>query len=195
MEIRVEPTRLDGVVVVETDFVRDERGFFVETWHARRFAEHGLAYEFVQDNHSRSGRGVLRGIHYQDLTAPMTKLVRCTAGCVFDAVVDLRVGSPTFAQWIGVDLSAANMRQLLVPVGFGHAFLTLTDGAEVQYKCTNYYTPAAEAGLAWNDPDIGIEWPIGAAPILSPRDRRAPSLAQYLRQPVFTYPAPDARPR
>ena len=119
MEIRVLPTRLDGVVIVETDVVRDERGFFIETWHKRRFAEHGLEYDFVQDNHSRSARGVLRGIHYQDLTAPMAKLVRCSVGCIFDVAVDLRVGSPTFAQWVALELSAQNMRQLLVPVGFG----------------------------------------------------------------------------
>lgn len=188
MDIRVVPTKLDGVVIVDTDFVRDERGFFIETYHKRRFAEHGLDYGFVQDNHSRSGRGVLRGIHYQDLTAPMAKLVRCTLGCVFDVAVDLRVGSPTFARWIGVELSAQNMTQLMVPVGFGHAFLTLSDVAEVQYKCTGYYTPSAEACLAWNDPDIGIEWPTSAPPILSARDREGVSLKQYLQNPAFTYP-------
>lgn len=188
MDIRVVPTKLDGVVIVDTDFVRDERGFFIETYHKRRFAEHGLDYGFVQDNHSRSGRGVLRGIHYQDLTAPMAKLVRCTLGCVFDVAVDLRVGSPTFGRWIGVELSAQNMTQLMVPVGFGHAFLTLSDVAEVQYKCTGYYTPSAEACLAWNDPDIGIEWPTSTPPILSARDREGVSLKQYLQSPAFTYP-------
>lgn len=188
MDIRVVPTKLDGVVIVDTDFVRDERGFFIETYHKRRFAEHGLDYGFVQDNHSRSGRGVLRGIHYQDLTAPMAKLVRCTLGCVFDVAVDLRVGSPTFGRWIGVELSAQNMTQLMVPVGFGHAFLTLSDVAEVQYKCTGYYTPSAEACLAWNDPDIGIEWPTSTPPILSARDREGVSLKQYLQNPAFTYP-------
>jgi dTDP-4-dehydrorhamnose 3,5-epimerase len=188
MDIRVVPTKLDGVVIVDTDFVRDERGFFIETYHKRRFAEHGLDYGFVQDNHSRSGRGVLRGIHYQDLTAPMAKLVRCTLGCVFDVAVDLRVGSPTFGRWIGVELSAQNMTQLMVPVGFGHAFLTLSDVAEVQYKCTGYYTPSAEACVAWNDPDIGIEWPTSTPPILSARDREGVSLKQYLQSPAFTYP-------
>jgi dTDP-4-dehydrorhamnose 3,5-epimerase len=188
MDIRVVPTKLEGVLIVDTDFVRDERGFFIETYHKRRFAEHGLDYDFVQDNHSRSGRGVLRGIHYQDLTAPMAKLVRCTLGCVFDVAVDLRVGSPTFGRWIGVELSAQNMKQLMVPVGFGHGFLTLSDEAEVQYKCTGYYTPSAEAGLAWNDPDIGIEWPTSEPPILSARDREGVSLKQYLQNPAFTCP-------
>jgi len=188
MDIRVVRTRLDGVLIVDTDFVRDERGFFVETYHKRRYAEHGLDYDFVQDNHSRSGRGVLRGIHYQDLTAPMAKLVRCTLGRVFDVAVDLRVGSPAFGQWIGVELSAVNMKQLMVPVGFGHAFLTLSDEAEVQYKCTGYYTPSAEICVAWNDPDIGIEWPTSAPPSLSARDLKGISLKQYLQNPAFTYP-------
>jgi dTDP-4-dehydrorhamnose 3,5-epimerase len=189
MEIRVLPTRLDGVVIVETDVVRDERGFFIETWHKHRFAEHGLEYDFVQDNHSRSVRGVLRGIHYQDLTAPMAKLIRCTVGSVFDVAVDLRVGSPTFAQWVALELSAQNMKQVLVPVGFGHAFLTLSDVAEVQYKSTSYYTPAAEAALAWNDLDIAVAWPMSSAPIISARDQRAMSLKQYLDNPAFVYRA------
>lgn len=186
MNIRVVPTALDGVVIIETDFVRDERGFFIEAWHEARYADHGLDYQFVQDNHSRSGRGVLRGIHYQDTRAPMAKLIRCTAGCVLDVAVDLRVGSPTFGRWNAVELSAQNMKQVLVPVGFGHAFLTVSDAAEVQYKCTNYYTPSAEGVVAWNDPDIGIEWPSEIAPLLSARDRAGISLAQYRTRPAFT---------
>jgi dTDP-4-dehydrorhamnose 3,5-epimerase len=184
MDIRVIPTRLDPVAIVETDAVRDERGFFLEAWHKRRFAEHGIPYDFVQDNYSRSTRGVLRGIHYQDLTAPMAKLVRCTSGRIFDVVVDLRVGSPTFAQWVSVELSGENMKQVVVPVGFGHAFLTLTDEADFQYKCTGYYTPSAERVIAWNDPGIGIDWPI-SEPILSPRDRAGMSLREYLENPSF----------
>ncbi len=187
MDIRVVPTTLDGVVIIETDFVRDERGFFVEVWHEARFAQHGITADFVQDNHSRSGRGVLRGIHYQDMTAPMAKLVRCTAGCVFDVVVDLRAGSPTLGRWLGLELSAQNMRQVFIPVGFGHAFLTVSDAAEVQYKSTNYYTPSAEAVIAWNDPDLDIHWPLSADPILSARDRRGASLRQYRERPAFTY--------
>jgi dTDP-4-dehydrorhamnose 3,5-epimerase len=147
----------------------------------------GQEVRFVQDNHSRSARGVLRGIHYQDLTAPMAKLIRCSVGCIFDVAVDLRVGSPTFAQWVALELSAQNMKQVLVPVGFGHAFLTLSDVAEVQYKSTSYYTPAAEAALAWNDPDIAVAWPMSSALIISARDQRAMSLKQYLDNPAFVY--------
>lgn len=185
MNIRATPAGLDGVLVIETDCYGDERGFLVESYHKRRLAECGVTVEFVQDNHSGSARGVLRGIHFQDLTAPMTKLVRCTAGRILDVVVDLRVGSPTFARWVALDLSAENRRQVFVPVGFGHGFLALTD-AEVQYRCSNYHTPSAEHSLAWNDPGLAIEWPI-ASPILSPRDRRAGSLAEYLQHPAFTF--------
>ncbi|HET8632223.1 MAG TPA: dTDP-4-dehydrorhamnose 3,5-epimerase [Thermomicrobiales bacterium] len=186
MEIHVIPTKLDGAAIVETDFVQDERGFFVETYHQENYRRHGIVEEFVQDNHSRSARGVLRGLHYQDLTAPMTKLVRCTAGAILDVAVDLRVGSPTFGQWVAAELTAENKRQFLVPVGFGHAFLALTDGAEVQYKCSGYYTPSAEGAIRWNDPDLAIEWPV-ADPILSARDRAAMSLQDYLRDPAFLY--------
>ncbi len=186
MDIRVINTNLDGVLIVETECARDERGFFLESYHRRRFAEHGIGAEFVQDNHSRSARHVLRGIHYQDMTAPMDKLVRCTFGRILDVAVDLRAGSPTFAQWVAVELSAANVKQLFVPRGFGHAFLTLSDAAEVQYKCTGYYAPAAEGAVAWNDPDVGVAWPV-SDPIISARDSRAMSLADYLRHPAFAY--------
>jgi dTDP-4-dehydrorhamnose 3,5-epimerase len=186
MEIHVSPTKLSGVVIVDTDFFRDDRGFFIENYHRERFLEHGIQDEFVQDNHSRSAHAVLRGIHYQDLTAPMGKLVRCTAGAILDVAVDLRVGSPTFGQWEGVELSADNMRQLMVPAGFGHAFVTLSESADVQYKCSGYYTPSSEGGIAWNDPDLAIEWPI-QEPVLSQRDRAAMSLQQYLESPAFRY--------
>jgi dTDP-4-dehydrorhamnose 3,5-epimerase len=185
MGIQVVQTGLDDVVIVETESHGDQRGFFLESYHKQQFAEHGFAAEFVQDNHSGSVSGVLRGIHFQDLRAPMAKLVRCTTGRVLDVVVDLRAGSPSFARWVAVELSAENRRQVFVPVGFGHAFLTLTD-AEIQYKCSNYYMPAAEHCLAWNDPDLAIAWP-NASPILSPRDRQALSLAEYLKNPAFTY--------
>jgi dTDP-4-dehydrorhamnose 3,5-epimerase len=184
MDIHVTPTKLDGVVIVDTDFFRDERGFFIEVYHKQRYAEHGLEYDFVQDNHSRSARGVLRGFHYQDMTAPMSKLVRCTVGAVLDVAVDLRVGSPTFGQWAAVELSADNMRQVMVPEGFGHAFLTLSDFAEVHYKCTGLYDPPSEGTVAWNDPDIGVEWPV-ANPVLSNRDQDGMSLKQYLERPAF----------
>src|SRR5512139_3368970 len=141
MHMRVTPTRLEGVVLIDTECFRDDRGFLAETYHARRFAEHGLNLVYVQDNHSRSARKVLRGFHYQDMTAPSTKLVRCTVGAILDVAVDLRVGSPTFAQWVASELSAQNMRQALIPVGVGHAFATLSDVAEIQYKSTGFYAP------------------------------------------------------
>jgi dTDP-4-dehydrorhamnose 3,5-epimerase len=187
MEIHVTPTELDGVVLIDTDAARDERGFFIESYHRERFARHGLDYDFVQDNHSRSCQMVLRGLHYQDRSAPMGKLVRCTVGRVLDVAVDIRLGSPTFGRWVAAELSADNMRQIMIPGGFAHAFLTLSDVAEVQYKCTAYYTPEAEGGLVWNDPEIGIEWPV-AAPVLSKRDRGAQSLAEYRLSPAFVYP-------
>jgi dTDP-4-dehydrorhamnose 3,5-epimerase len=186
VDISVSKTKLDGVVLIDTNFFRDERGFFLEAWHAERYREHGLPDSFVQDNHSRSARRVLRGLHYQDMTAPMGKLVRCTLGAVFDVAVDLRVGSPTFGAWVGVELTAENMRQIWVPDGFGHGFATLSEFAEVQYKCTGYYTPIAEGTIAWDDPDIGIEWPF-ADPVLSARDRAGMSVKQYLEEPAFRY--------
>jgi len=185
MEIRAIPTALDGVVIIETAFVHDERGFFIETYHQENYVAQGLIGEFVQDNHSRSARGVLRGIHYQDMTAPMIKLVRCTAGSLLDVAVDLRVGSPTFGQSVLVELSAENKKQLWVPVGFGHAFVALTDGnRDPVISCSNYYAPASEGAIAWNDPDLAIDWPI-ADPLLSARDRAAMSLKDYLANPAF----------
>jgi dTDP-4-dehydrorhamnose 3,5-epimerase len=186
VDIQVTKTKLEGVVVIDTDFFRDERGFFIEVWHKERYAEAGLPYDFVQDNHSRSAKKVLRGLHYQDMTAPMGKLVRCTVGAVLDVAVDLRVGSPTLGEWVGVELSADNMRQIMVPDGFGHAFVTLSEFAEVHYKCSGLYTPASEGGVRWNDPDIGVEWPFDD-PVLSARDQASQSLAEYLKAPAFTY--------
>jgi dTDP-4-dehydrorhamnose 3,5-epimerase len=192
MDIHVIPTKLPGVVIVETDFVRDDRGFFIESYHRQHYAAQGVSDEFVQDNHSRSRRGVLRGIHYQDLSMPMAKLVRCTAGHVFDVAVDLRVGSPTFGQWAGVELSVENMKQVYVPVGFGHAFLTLSETADVQYRCTNYYAPAAEGCIAWNDPDIAVAWPLDGGPLLSARDSNGISLRAYAQNPAFRWAATGA---
>lgn len=185
MEIRAIPTNLDGVLIIETATARDERGFFVESYHRRRYAALGIAEAFVQDNHSRSSRGVLRGLHYQDLAAPQAKLVRCVAGAVWDVAVDLRIGSPTLGEWIGVELSAENMRQIFIPVGFAHGFVALTESAEILYKCTGYYAPAAEGSIAWDDPDLEIAWPV-ADPLLSPRDRAAGSWREYLRDPAFS---------
>jgi dTDP-4-dehydrorhamnose 3,5-epimerase len=188
MDIRVIPTKLEGVVLIDTDFFRDERGFFIENYHKRTYEEAGIVYDFVQDNHSRSARKVLRGLHYQDMTAPMGKLVRCTVGAILDVAVDLRVGSPTFGQWVGEELSADNMRQIMVPAGFGHGFLTLSDFAEVHYKCTGFYTPSSEGTVAWDDREIGIEWPI-SDPVLSGRDQKGMSLQEYLQTPAFHWQA------
>ena len=186
MNIRVTPSRIPDVKVIDTEFFRDERGFFIESYHRRQYVQQGMGDEFLQDNHSRSKRGVLRGFHYQDESAPMGKLVRCLQGAILDVAVDLRAGSPTFGTWVAEELTADNKRQLMVPVGFGHAFIALTDDAEVFYKCTGYYEPSAEGGVAWNDPDIGVDWPI-AAPVLSQRDQHHPSLREYLAHPAFTY--------
>jgi dTDP-4-dehydrorhamnose 3,5-epimerase len=186
MGIKVTKTALDGVLIIDTEFFRDDRGFFIESYHRERFVEKGVSEVFVQDNHSRSSARVLRGFHYQDLTAPMVKLIRCTAGRILDVAVDLRAGSPTFGKTVAVELGPDTMRQLLVPIGFGHAFLTLSDAAEVQYKCSNVYTPASEGGVAWNDPDIDIAWPV-TEPLLSARDKTSVSLKQYLEKPAFVY--------
>lgn len=175
--MRFEPTALPGVVLVEPDVFRDERGFFVETFSRPRWAaEGGLDLEFVQDNRSRSRRGTLRGLHAQ-IESPQGKLVRCPRGTLFDVAVDARPGSPTFARWVGVELSEENFRQLWIPAGFLHGFCALSEIAELEYKCTAPYDPAAEVTVAWNDPEIGIAWPV-AAPLLSPRDARAPRLAE-----------------
>jgi dTDP-4-dehydrorhamnose 3,5-epimerase len=184
MKTHVTPTPLAGLMVVNIDYFEDERGFFIESWHKRDFAQAGLPFDFVQDSHSRSRYGVLRGLHYQDMHAPISKLVRCTLGRVLDVAVDLRVNSPTFGRWFSIELSAENKTQLFVPVGFAHGFATLSDSCEVQYRQTEFYQPSAEGGIAWNDPDIGIEWPF-ADPILSNRDQNQKSLKQYLNNPAF----------
>jgi dTDP-4-dehydrorhamnose 3,5-epimerase len=184
MEMVVTRTPLEGVVLIDPEHHPDGRGFFFETWNARDFAAAGLEVGFVQDAHSRSAKGVLRGIHYQDMSAPLGKLIRCTAGTIFDVAVDLRSGSPTFGRWFATELSAENKRQIYIPPGFGHAFQAVTGIVEVQYKQTGYYTPAAEGTVAWDDPDIGIDWPL-ADPTLSPRDRTGQSLKDYARNPAF----------
>jgi dTDP-4-dehydrorhamnose 3,5-epimerase len=185
MNINVSKTELDGVLVIEPEYFQDERGFFFESYSTRAFAAHGLNLTFVQDNHSRSAQGVLRGFHYQDATAPQYRVVRCTVGEIWDVVVDLRVGSPTLGRWIGVNLTAENKRQLLVPPEFAHGFCVLSPVAEVQYKCTNLHTAEAEHTLAWNDPDIAVAWPV-QDPTLSVRDRETgASFKEYLEHPAF----------
>ena len=172
------PTNLNDCVVLEPIVHGDERGFFIESWNSRTFEEMGLNVGFVQDNHSRSSRGVLRGLHYQ-LNTPQGKLVRVTRGSVFDAVVDLRRSSSTFGEWFGVELSEQNKRMLWVPPGFAHGFLVMSEIADFQYKCTEYYSPRDDRGIRWNDPDIGIEWPItnGIEPTLSEKDGSAPFMS------------------
>lgn len=184
VKTKIIQTALEGLVVVEIEYFSDERGFFIESWHERDFSEAGLPLKFVQEGHSRSGKGVLRGLHYQDLTAPMGKLVRCSVGSIFDVAVDLRVSSPTLGKWFAVELSAENKKQLYVPVGFAHGFQVLSDIAEVQYKQTGFYTSSAEGTIAWNDSGLGIRWPL-REPILSKRDQNGISWKDYLKHPVF----------
>ena len=173
--ITVTQTSLPGVVIVEPRVFDDERGFFMESFNAEDFAEAGLPTRFVQDNHSRSTRGVLRGLHYQ-YPAWQGKLVRTLVGELFDVAVDIRRGSSHFGEWFGLILSAENRKQLYVPPGFAHGFCVLSDVCEMAYKCTSLYVPDDDACVLWNDPDIGIEWPI-ENPILSEKDAAAPALA------------------
>jgi dTDP-4-dehydrorhamnose 3,5-epimerase len=169
-------SKLDGPVLLAPAVHGDERGFFIETFRADAWAAHGVPTDFVQDNHSRSRRGTVRGIHFQ--THPgQGKLVRVARGVVFDVVVDLRRGSPTFGQWEGVELDDESGLQLYVPVGFGHGFCVTSDVADFVYKCTDYYDPATEAGFRFDDPDVGIEWP-DIELLYSERDRAAPRLAE-----------------
>jgi dTDP-4-dehydrorhamnose 3,5-epimerase len=192
MQTHIVTTELEGVVLIDVEYPRDERGFFVEVFHQARFQALGIGLAFVQDNHSRSRRGVLRGLHFQDARAPQAKLVRCARGAIYDVVVDIRVGSPTFGRWIGVELSDDNMRQILVPVGFAHGFAVLSDVADVQYKCSSYYHGPADSGIRWDDPDLGVTWPIDA-PLLSQRDTTAQTLAEYRQRPAFVYQAFNPR--
>lgn len=167
-------TNIPEVLIVEPKVFGDERGFFFESYNEKQWREAtGLKTRFVQDNHSRSARGVLRGLHYQ-IRQPQGKLVRCVFGEVFDAAVDLRKNSPTFGKWAGALLSAGNKRQLWVPEGFAHGFLVLSDAAEFLYKTTDYYAPEYERSILWNDPDLGIDWPIEGEPVLSGKDAAAP---------------------
>lgn len=181
--MRVIATELPGVLIVEPQVFADRRGFFLESYNQQRYAEHGIDVAFVQDNHSRSARGTLRGLHYQ---APpgQAKLVRVVAGEVFDVAVDIRRGSPTYGRWVGVTLSAENHRQLYVPTGFAHGFCVVSESADFLYKVTSYYAPAEERGIAWDDPALGIEWPV-QDPILSDRDRHHPPLAEAPREYVY----------
>ncbi len=178
MPYQVVTTPLPGVLILEPKVFGDERGFFFESFNAQDFAQAtGLDVSFVQDNHSRSARGVLRGLHYQ-LQQTQGKLVRVTEGEVFDVVVDIRRSSPHFGQWFGLCLSAENKRQLWVPPGFAHGFAVVSESADFLYKTTDYYAPAHERCIAWNDPSLAISWPLQTPPVLAAKDAQAPSLAQ-----------------
>lgn len=175
--MRVVETGIAGVLVVEPVVRRDARGFFVETYHAERYAAAGITPAFVQDNHSRSQRGTLRGLHWQ-WRKPQGKLVRALLGEIFDVAVDLRPESPTFGQWTGVTLSADDFRQLYVPPGLAHGYYVTSEVAEVEYKCTDLYDPTGEHGMRWDDPDLAIAWPLTGPPLLSERDQQHPSLRE-----------------
>ena len=178
--MNVIKTKLDDCVIIEPKVFGDERGFFLETFQAERYiSEAGITLPFVQDNHSRSSKSVLRGLHFQK-TKPQGKLVRVVRGQVYDVAVDIRKGSPTYGQWEGLVLSEENKTQLWVPPGFAHGFVVLSDTADFEYKCTDYYDPSDEASILWNDSDLDIPWPIDN-PILSNKDARADSLADLKR--------------
>jgi dTDP-4-dehydrorhamnose 3,5-epimerase len=182
--VKITATDLPGVLLVEPEVYCDERGFFLETYHRERYAAAGIDASFVQDNHAHSTRGTLRGLHAQ-CRRPQGKLVRAVRGKMFDVAVDIRVGSPCFGRWTGAMLSGDNFRQLYIPPGFAHGFCVLSAGVDVEYKCSDFYAPEDELTIAWDDPDIGIAWPV-TVPVLSEKDRRAPQLAALrARLPPF----------
>jgi dTDP-4-dehydrorhamnose 3,5-epimerase len=182
-ELRFVETELPGVLRVEPRVHQDHRGFFLETYHREKYALGGIDGVFVQDNHSRSARGILRGLHAQG-RRPQGKLVRCVEGAIFDVAVDIRRGSPTFARWVGAELTAENFHQLWVPPGFAHGFCVLSEAAQVEYKCTELYDAGDELAIRWDDPEIGIAWPV-AEPVLSEKDAAAPRLAEIERLPIY----------
>ena len=177
------PAAVPGVIIIEPDVHQDRRGFFLETYHADKYRAGGIPDVFVQDNHSRSTRGTIRGLHLQ-LKHPQGKLLRVIEGEIFDVAVDVRRGSPTFGKWVGVSVSAENFKQVYIPKGFAHGFAVLSDIAQVEYKCTDVYDAASEIGIAWDDPAIGITWPV-SNPVLSDRDTRHPRLADAPNLPGF----------
>jgi len=181
MDIKIESRHLESVVVLVPDIFQDSRGFFTETFRADLFGALGLPTEFVQDNHSRSVKGVVRGLHFQ-WEPPMAKLMRVTAGNAFLVAVDIRKGSPTLGRWVGIEASAENRRQVFAPAGFARGFCALADNTEIQYKCTGIYNSRAEAAIHWNDPAIGIKWPLEDV-IVSDKDRKARTLEEWLKLP------------
>lgn len=181
MKINIESRHLGDVVVLVPEVFQDARGFFCETYREDQFAAHGLPTRFVQDNHSRSAKGVVRGLHFQ-WAPPMGKLMRVTAGAAFLVAVDIRKGSPTLGKWFGVEASADNRRCVWAPAGFARGFCSLADGTEIQYKCTGLYNSKAESGIRWNDPEIGIQWPLRDVSF-SDKDSKARTLAEWLASP------------
>jgi dTDP-4-dehydrorhamnose 3,5-epimerase len=174
--VNVIQTKLEGVIIIEPKLFGDQRGFFVESYNQRRYEENGILDTFVQDNHSRSAKGVLRGLHFQK-QKPQGKLVQVTHGEVFDVAVDVNPKSKTFSQWVGVKLNSANHTQVYIPPGYAHGFVVISESADFHYKCTEFYDPADEAGIIWNDETINIDWPI-KNPILSEKDQKLPTLIQ-----------------
>jgi len=184
--MQIETTAIPEVLVITPRVFHDPRGFFLESYNAETWRRAGIETTFVQDNHSKSTRGTLRGLHFQLPPAAQVKIVRVVRGAVWDVAVDIRVGSPTFGQWVGVELTADNFRQVYVPIGFAHGFCVLSDEAEILYKTSAVYSPAHERGIAWNEPQLAVDWPV-TEPLLSDRDRHAGSLADYLAETPFTY--------
>jgi len=189
MKIQIESTHLNGLAVISQEVFEDPRGFFMEVYRKDAFQSLGLPTEFVQDNHSRSAKGVLRGLHFQ-WDPPMGKLMRVTVGSAFLVALDIRKGSPTLGKWFGLEVSAQNKKQVWAPAGFARGFCVLSDFAEIQYKCTGHYNKSGESGILWNDPALGMTWPV-KDPILSAKDTTAQTLEQWLKTPesnYFTYP-------
>lgn len=186
--MRLIETALPGVVIVEPEVFEDQRGFFFESYHEAKFAAMGIASRFVQDNHSMSVRGALRSLHYQ-LRRPQAKLCRAIEGEILDVVVDIRRGSPTFKRWLGTRLSARNRRQIFILAGFAHGFAALSEVAQVIYRCDAFYVPQDERGIAWNDPELAIDWPI-KEPLLSPRDHNNPPLERIAADDLPVYQPP-----
>jgi len=178
--MKIIETKLPGVLIIEPKVFGDVRGFFKEAFQVQRYREAGIEHEFVQDNHSRSQKGVLRGLHFQ-ITKPQGKLVSCSQGAVFDVAVDIDPLSTSFGYYVGIELTEDNHRQFWVPPGYAHGFCVLTDTADFQYKCTDYYDPSDEGGLIWNDLDVAIEWPIDQ-PLLSDKDATLPTLKELVNQ-------------
>ena len=186
--MKVLPTKLEGVYIIEPPVFEDQRGFFMETYHQRKYSEAGIEYVFVQDNLSNSLRGTLRGLHYQ-LHQAQAKLIQVIGGAIFDVAVDIRRDSPSFGQWTSTLLSNENKRQMLIPAGFAHGFCVLSEAADVIYKCTDFYAPEDEGGILWSDPVVDIDWPV-SEPLLSEKDKQLPRLADIPPERLPTYKEP-----